>query len=149
MRLVFDLEGNGLREDITTVWCASFFDIDMKRKFSITSEEDRYQSQIYEVLKKSTLLIGHNIIDYDFPVLEELYGIKYTGEIFDTLVVSRLLNPDREGGHSLDAWGRRVGRSKPEHEDWSQFSEEMLHRNQEDVEINYLVYLELLKEMEQ
>jgi hypothetical protein len=70
--------------------------------------------------------------------------------------MSRLLNPKRIvpfncpdrglGPHSLGAWGYRVGRGKPDHDDWENFSEEMLHRCTEDVEILELVYNELLKE---
>ncbi|MGJ8839522.1 hypothetical protein AB9H28_24425, partial [Salmonella enterica subsp. enterica serovar Kentucky] len=52
----------------------------------------------------------------------------------------------KAGPHSIEAWGYRLGRGKPEHEDWSQFSPEMLHRCSEDVEIQYLTMLELHKE---
>jgi DNA polymerase-1 len=69
--------------------------------------------------------------------------------------MSRLLNPKRlspfhcpnkKAPHSIEAWGYRVGRGKPEHSDWEVFSEAMLHRCAEDVEILELVYYELLKE---
>ena len=36
----------------------------------------------------------------------------------DTLVLSRLLNPSLEGGHSLAAWGQRLGFPKGEFSDW-------------------------------
>jgi len=104
-------------------------------------------------------LIGHNIIDYDLPVLERLYGWtpnKQT-KITDTVVVSRLLKSDRRlpngcpgsvAPHSLAAWGYRVGRGKVSHDDWTKFTPEMLHRCSEDVAINGLVYEALRREQD-
>jgi hypothetical protein len=98
----------------------------------------------------------HNGLGYDWPLLKKLYGYEFKGKKVDTLVMSRLLNPKRLlpfncpnkkiGPHSIEAWGYRVGRGKPEHSDWENFSEEMLHRCTEDVEILELVYNELMKE---
>lgn len=98
----------------------------------------------------------HNGIGYDWPLLKKLYGWEFKGKKVDTLIMSRLLDPKRlvpfncpnkkAGPHSIEAWGWRVGRGKPEHNDWGQFSEEMLHRCTEDVEILELVYGALLKE---
>lgn len=102
------------------------------------------------------ILVMHNGIGYDLPLLEKLFNWKFKGKIVDTLLMSRLLKPKRQipyncpnkkvGPHSIEAWGWRVGRGKPEHNDWEVFSEEMLHRCTEDVEILRLVYDELLKE---
>jgi DNA polymerase I-like protein with 3'-5' exonuclease and polymerase domains len=88
--------------------------------------------------------------------LKKLYNWTFKGKIVDTLIMSRLLNPKRivpfnclnkkAGPHSIEAWGYRVGRGKPEHNDWENFSEEMMHRCSEDTEILELVYDELLKE---
>jgi DNA polymerase I-like protein with 3'-5' exonuclease and polymerase domains len=149
-RLVFDLEANGLW-DADTIWCIATKDLD-------TGEERFYGPlEIAEgasALLSAEVLIGHNIIEYDIPLLERVHGIKgLVQKAYDTLVVSRLLNPDRlsppgvkSSPHSLATWGYRLGKGKPEHEDWSQFSEEMKHRCQEDVRINELVYYALQEE---
>jgi hypothetical protein len=102
------------------------------------------------------VLIMHNGIGYDWPLLKKLHNYEYKGKKVDTLLMSRLLNPKRilhplcenrkAGPHSIEAWGWRVGRGKPEHNDWEEFSEDMLHRCTEDVEILDLVYDELLLE---
>jgi len=107
-------------------------------------------------MDKCEVLIGHNIIDYDFPALEKCLGYTYKGKVVDTLLMSRLLNPKRvlpphalnrgAGPHSLYAWGVRVGIDKPEHDDWSAYSDAMLHRCSEDVSINVDVYHALMKE---
>lgn len=111
---------------------------------------------MFQYLDTVDVLIMHNGIGYDLPLLEKLYGYKFKGKIVDTLIMSRILNPKRlvpfncankkATPHSIESWGYRVGRGKPEHNDWEEFSEEMLHRCSEDVEILELVYEALLKE---
>ena len=58
----------------------------------------------------------------------------------DTLVLSRLINPTREGGHSLGSWGMKLGQRKLDHEDFSQYSNEMLKYCVNDVLLNAKVY---------
>lgn len=66
----------------------------------------------------------------------------------DTMILSQLLNPDRKappqafaigrgnvGSHSIEAHGIRIGRYKPENEDWSVLTDHMVHRCSEDTEI--------------
>ena len=45
--------------------------------------------------------------------------------IQDTLVLSRLANPAREGGHRLANWGEIIGYPKGDHSDWTCYSKEM------------------------
>jgi len=82
----------------------------------------------------------HNGIGFDLKVLKKLYNYEYKGLYRDTLLMSRILWPDIEGGNSVDAWGKRFGIEKPRHEDWTQFSEEMLHRCVEDTKIQARLY---------
>lgn len=48
-------------------------------------------------------IVGHNIIGFDLPILERVWGWSPHRDIkvIDTLVLSRLANPSRDGGHSL------------------------------------------------
>ena len=140
---VFDLEANGLH-DATTIWCIVIKDLGTGdvQKFGPSSIERGVR-----VLGSYDTLIGHNIIDFDSSLIGRLYS-PLNCSLWDTLVCSRLLYPDRPDGHSLGAWGERLGRGKPAHEDWTQFTEEMMHRCVEDVEINTLLYHELHREME-
>ena len=86
-------------------------------------------------------LIGHNIIDYDIPVLERILGTDFGScNVTDTLVLSRLADPSREGGHSLEAWGQRLGCPKGEHNDWDNYSPEMVEYCEQDVRVNVKVY---------
>lgn len=147
---VGDLEADGLLDTATQVWCGVFKNVDTGEvvKFSPLSGENFVEDMLH-FLDTVDVLIMHNGIGYDWPLLEKLYGYTYKGKKVDTLLMSRLHNPDRTlpfncpnrraGPHSVEAWGYRVGRGKPEHEDWSQFSEDMLHRCTEDTEIQCLI----------
>jgi DNA polymerase-1 len=152
-RVVLDLEANGLLADATVVHCGVGKDIDSGEVFQFGPEA------IKDMLRWLDTEVGtcivHNGIGYDWPLLSKLHGYSFKGEKIDTLVISRLQRPDRNrppqmvgkgGPHSIAAWGYRLGRGKPDHEDWNTFSPEMLHRCSEDVEILHLTYLALLKE---
>jgi DNA polymerase I-like protein with 3'-5' exonuclease and polymerase domains len=153
----FDLEANGLLDTVTKMHCCVVKDkaTNEVRKFWPWVGGD-YVKQMLEYLESFDVLIAHNALGYDFPLLKQLYGWEYKGKKVDTLIMSRLLNPKRQvpfncpdkgiGPHGIQAWGYRVGRGKPEHNDWEVFSEAMLHRCTEDVEILSLVYDELMKE---
>jgi len=148
---VFDLEANGFLYEATTVHCGVFKNLD-------TGEIKKFTDHtlMTKFMDTCSTLIGHNIIGYDLPLLEDLYGYVYKGKKIDTLLMSRAQNPKRilpfncpnkkAGPHSVEAWGYRVGRGKPDHNDWATFSPEMLHRCTEDVEIQTLIYHELMKE---
>lgn len=64
---------------------------------------------LWDYLKDADLIAAHNGIGFDFPLLNKLWGTKIgLKQAYDTLVVSRLLEPTRENGHSLDAWGKEL-----------------------------------------
>lgn len=149
---VFDLEANGLH-DATKIWCIVIKDVDTQEIYKYGPEDIELGIAALESYDK---LIGHNIIDFDYALLRKLYSPELP-DPWDSLVASRLLYPDRPkpegyegtgGPHSLEAWGFRLAKKKPEHEDWSQFSSEMMHRCEQDVEINTLLYHHLHREME-
>ncbi|AWD90647.1 DNA polymerase [Pseudomonas phage Nerthus] len=66
-------------------------------------------------------------------------------KMMDTMLISQLTNPDRKppqqafaiglgniGAHSIAAHGIRIGRFKPDNEDWSHLTDHMIHRCIED-----------------
>ncbi len=81
---------------------------------------EHYNSDTLETLLLNCEgVIGHNIIGFDAPVLERVWGIHIPVDILiDTLVLSRLYNPSLEGGHSLDSWGKRFGDPKIDFDDY-------------------------------
>ena len=150
---VGDLEADGFLHQATRVWCGTFIDINTDEEYVFKPDNI---PQMLKFLDTVDVLIFHHGIGYDWPLLERLYGYKYKGKKVDTLIMSRLLNPKRilpphcenkkAGPHSIEAWGYRVGRGKPSHDEWDRFSDEMLHRNVEDTHILKLVYKALLEE---
>lgn len=145
--LIFDLESDGLYNDVTKVYCLSVYDI-QKEKL-ITFEPDFIQEGINYLLD-ANVLIGHNILFYDIPVLEKIYSFDFKGRIVDTLLCTRLIWPketlydiDEEqhqevppklkGSASLKAWGYRLSDQKIEFHDFSEYSKEMLEYCMQDV----------------
>jgi DNA polymerase I-like protein with 3'-5' exonuclease and polymerase domains len=99
-----------------------------------------------EWLKEVNTLVFHNGISFDVPVLEKLWGTDFTGvQIEDTLLLSQLDNPRREGGHSLSKWGEYLGFPKGDHEDWSKLTDEMVEYCTQDVRITTKVYKLMLQ----
>ena len=96
------------------------------------------------------IVIGHNIINFDRPVLEEHLGISFDNvQVIDTLVLSRLFNPQLDGGHSLRAWGERLHFEKGDHDDWTKLSDEMIRYCERDVEVTAKLYTTLCERLAQ
>ena len=145
MELVFDIEANGLFFDADKIWCIVAID---EHDNIYSFEPDKIKEGI-ELLQKADKIIGHNIIGYDIPLIKKLYNVDLNTdkEIIDTLILSRLSNPVREGGHSLEKWGYRLGGiQKQQHEDWTTFTPEMLVRCKKDTQINKTLFNYLKKE---
>lgn len=102
MRLVLDCETNLAHDQI---WLVVTKDID-------TGEVRKWKSPngLADYLSKATLLIAQNGIGFDFRLLNSLWNTKIKlKNVYDTLIVSRLLDPSKENGHSLEAWGQTLG----------------------------------------
>jgi DNA polymerase I-like protein with 3'-5' exonuclease and polymerase domains len=140
-KIIFDIEADGLNPN--NVWCIVAKELNgTSHTFDNTQIEEGIK-----FLQEADTLIGHNIIGYDIPVLEKLYSAKFNCKIEDTLVMSRLFNPVRENGHSLKAWGWRVGCLKQEQpEDFDSYTPEMLEYCIQDVKLNEAVYNYLINE---
>lgn len=142
MDLVFDIETDGL--EATKVWCLVAQDAETKEVYKFTPDN---LDEGYKFLTTATRLIGHNIIGFDIPLVEKFGGVDLSAiEVIDTLVLSRLFNPTRDGGHSLATWGYKLGYPKIEFEDYYNYSEEMMNYCVRDVELNTKVLEELRKE---
>lgn len=146
MNIVFDIEADGLNP--TKIYCIVAQDVDTDDVFTFDNTQ---LEEGYEFLMSATKLIGHNIIGYDLPALRKVEGIDLSDKkIVDTLVLSRLFKPTREGGHGLESWGYRLGYNKGSYGQsdgaWDAYCEEMLEYCKRDVLLNTKVYKELRKE---
>jgi len=142
-RLIFDIETNGLAP--TKVWCIITKDIDT----GVISSYVEGQWPTFNIaIAQAQEVIGHNIIGYDIPACEKLLGTDFSAcKITDTLVMSRLADPQREA-HSLGHWGEKLGYPKGDYSDWTHYTHDMLLYCEQDVNVNHEVYKALLKELE-
>lgn len=143
-KLVLDIEANAL-ENPTIVHCICTVDYDTDEKRTFL--EGQYE-EFKEYADQFQVLVGHNIIAYDIPVLEKLIGFDHIGQLHDTLTMSRLYKHNIEGGHSLRAWGVRLKCAKGDFTGpWDSLTPDMLSYCQQDVALNKLLYTELLARM--
>lgn len=141
--VVFDIETDGLIEDVTRIHCLSYQKIKNEEvidKGTITS-----YGYMKDFLDENLLLVGHNIVRYDVPVLKKLLNINFDKHrLIDTLALSWYLYPS-EIKHGLEQWGEKLGVEKPKIEDWSNLRlKDYIHRCESDVEINKLLFLKQL-----
>jgi DNA polymerase I-like protein with 3'-5' exonuclease and polymerase domains len=117
MRIVLDIETNLAHDKIHVVVTKN---ID-------TGEVKLWKAadNLREYLKDVSLIVMHNGISFDAPVLNRLWKTKIRlNQVYDTLIVSRLLDPSRENGHSLEAWGQTLGFHKIDYAKvWTWFGE--------------------------
>ena len=157
MRLLFDIETNGLpRKGLDRIHCIVAKDIDTEQVFRFNDTGSTHSvTNGITLLQEADVLIGHNIVGFDVPVIQQIYPFFQTKAVFyDTLILSRMFFPDilsRDyrkkpigmpaklyGRHSLEAWGYRLGDYKGEFgktTDWSDWSMEMEDYCEQDVHV--------------
>lgn len=141
--LVFcDIETDGLNPSV--IWCAVCRHNGESEV--ICNEQDFKQ---YVSRKAPVTFVFHNGTGFDVPVVERLWDFTFNRSmVTDTLILSRLANPSRSGGHSLRNWGNILGFPKGDHEDWSQLTPEMIDYCVRDVELTEAVYNRLQQELD-
>lgn len=152
--LIADIECNGLLNSFEIVkeggklmlrgmklWQLSIVDYETKQ---LASYHGDTLNAGLDRLADAPRLVFHNGLGYDLIAVGVTVGLELDWQkVVDTLVLSRLARPDRQGGHSLARWGEILGHPKPEHSDWSKWSPEMQHRCDEDVKITAEVFTRL------
>jgi DNA polymerase I-like protein with 3'-5' exonuclease and polymerase domains len=140
MKIILDIETNSTHN---VIWCCVTRDIDTD-EVKVWKEANGLQ----KYLDHCDLIIGHNIIAFDSPVLSKIWNISMRkNQLYDTLVSARLLDPSKEGGHSLDAWGKHLGYAKFEFSDWdSGCTAQMITYCIQDTLVTKKLYQHLLTE---
>ena len=155
--VVFDLETNGLLHDATRIhcvalhWCEENITESFNDEKYAASPKELPMASNYSIttalgyLEVADVLVGHNIIGFDIPIIKKLYPwFNPSGVIVDTLILSRLYHPNLldidkikkwkhmplqlQGRHSLEAYGYRLGEYKGSFStttDWKEWSQEM------------------------
>lgn len=188
--LVLDIESNSLLADMldysafpyklrsdAKLWWVVIRNVYTGEVFK-ASREEITKEWMQTHLQGCTHLAGHNAIKFDFIVLKLFGVLDYTigyfnepdtlfGEkviIVDTLILSRLLNPDRFGGHSLENWGKSgetqkidfrsksielglIEKNAPQGHEFTVFSDLMGDYCVGDTLVNADVFLSLVEEL--
>ena len=104
--VIFDIETNGLLDDLDTTHSLCLKDIDTNEKVSCTHHNTdcaTYQPISYglEILEQSDTIIGHNILGFDIPAIRKVYpkslnfpALHTNKKIVDTLIYSKVVWPD-------------------------------------------------------
>lgn len=139
-----DIEADNLRREATTIHVVCVKNIQDRTVESFLDRET-FKAWLEE---EDRILVGHNFLAYDAPVLNRLWGTRIgVNQIIDTFVMSQMYMANLKGGHSLEAWGDRFKLPKGDHSDFSRYSEEMHRYCQRDVEITLRTYLALCDRM--
>lgn len=166
MTLVFDLESDGLLDKLTKIHCLSIVDLDAEESKATLYHEPREIEHALQLLQEAKTIIGHNIICFDIPAIQKVYPeFKPTGQVRDTLVLSRLIKADLfnddfknqslpddflkrfYGSHSLKAWGMRLSNLKDDYDGgWENYSDAMGTYCNQDAQLTADLYKHLSKE---
>lgn len=141
-QIVFDIETTMTADKI---WCIVCKHNDTYYQFTDGKNLNRFE----EFAKQTKEFIGHNIIGFDVPVVKKFLGadVFKNCKLTDTLVLSRLLNPILEGGHSLKNWGTKLGQNKIQFEQFDFLSDDMLKYCRNDVALTEKLYKFLMRKM--
>ena len=147
MKAFFDIETDGL--EATRVHCiCAMLDNDETTVYNFIGGEANGLFRKWLASENVDTLIGHNIINFDVPVLRSITGMDWSFRLRDTLVLSRLHNPSLDGGHSLRAWGERLGDYKDDYQGgWEEYSNEMLEYCKQDVRVTKSLYNHFVKHL--
>ena len=164
MALIFDLETDGLLDTVSKIHCLVIKDTDTDEVFTYRSGFPYELEEGIDHLLSGSLVVGHNVIKYDIPVIEKLYKVSFDhAKVFDTLVATRVIwAAIREtdsvriqkgilpgklfGSHSLAAWGYRMKNYKGDYDGgWEKFTQEMLYYCVQDVQVTADLYSRILK----
>ena len=153
---IFDIETNGLLYNVDTIHCLVIYDTetDQTLVYNNSGTEEPIVRGI-QILEDSDCILGHNVINYDLPVISKLYPwFRYPACVVDTLVLSRLYHPnmidlDKKhnwssmplklyGRHNLESYGHRLGEHKGDFgkdADWTEWSKDMQDYCIQDVKL--------------
>lgn len=190
--LVIDIESSALLSEMldysslpyklnseAKLWCVVIRNAITKEIVAEAVKEDITKEWMEESLKDATHILAHNGVKFDFITLKLFgvfdYTIGYLNEsdilfgrevvFLDSLILSRLANPDRFGGHSLDSWGQRTSNLKtdfrkacidagiiekgsPKGAEFSVYSDIMLEYCRQDTSTNADAFAMIWKEFE-
>ena len=147
--LVYDIETNGLLDELSTIWCIGIASADDGKVQTYTDHDPNLPrlAEGIERLSKADRVIGHNVIGFDMPAINKLHpGTLRYEQQWDTMVVAALIEPSRRSV-ALATYGDQFNFPKGDHHDWSEYSHEMRTYMERDVELTWVLYRYLQREL--
>lgn len=141
--LAMDIETDDL--NATHIWVICTEDMQTGEKFqflnvnTISEERERFIAHVVGYDR----FVLHNGLGFDIKVINRLVqpDLIRPEQVCDTLIVSRLIDFTLDGkGHSLKAWGKRLGDFKLDFSDWSMLTEEMIEYCHQDVTVTVKLF---------
>ena len=151
MKIVaMDIETDAL--DARRIWviCTQDTSSGEKNQFLNVDTIPEERQRFIDYIADADRFVLHNGIGFDVPVLNRMLdgvNIDYD-KVIDTMIVSRLVDFSVEGGHSLKAWGQRLGNYKTDYSDWSHLNQEMIDYCHQDVTVTVELYKKFRKVIE-
>lgn len=173
MNLIFDIETDGLYNNVTQIHCVAIKDLASGETFVFNDQGNQQPiARGITMLEEADTIIGHGIVNYDVPVIKKFYGWFEPKRCLDTLILSRLYHPDLlqldrktgpdgkvcarwpnmplklMGRHSLEAYGYRLGEYKGDFgktTDWKEWSQGMEDYMVQDVQVTHKLWNHFLK----
>lgn len=165
MDVIFDIETDNLFHNVTKLHCIALKRIGIDKDVLLFDNIKNNITDGLSILTSADRLIGHNIIQYDIPVLEKLYPKLTKGlrkkNVLDTLNLSMIIFPEY-GKHGLEDWGQRLGfekfnpvtgkeytdeewkeRKKTKDTVWTEYTEEMGAYCKQDIRVTELILWKL------
>lgn len=158
--LVFDIETNGLLDELDRLHCLCIKDVETEYVYSYTPDDIAAGLRL---LMEADVLIGHNILKFDIPAIQKVYPwFKPKAVLHDTLIMARLIYPEITnmdmglvksgqlpkkliGRYSLEAFGYRLGEYKGDYKGgWDSWSQEMQEYCEQDIEVTTALYRKLM-----
>jgi hypothetical protein len=160
MRLVFDVETDGFYDNVSTLHCVAIKDLDTNQVLVFNDQGNRDPiARGITILEDAEVIIGHNVINYDIPVIQKFYPWFTPKRSLDTLVLSRLYHPNilqidqnhkfshmplqLYGRHSLEAYGYRLQEYKggfAKQTDWKEWSQDMEDYCVQDLQVTHKLW---------
>ena len=174
---VFDWESDGLLNEVTQAWCCSIIDLESDDVVTYSKDQGSdWWQRCLNHLEKMKLHVTHNGINYDYWLMQKLYGVKWSVrpdifmsnkdvKIIDTYILSQIVDPDRKapdqkayntvtgkvqpiGPHSVESYAIEYGDNKVVINDWRYFNQYIIDRCEKDVYLQKKILIKQLKKMD-
>jgi len=141
--VAMDIETDAIDATRIHVICAQDVDTKETYEFLNVSHIEEEKERFIAFTRTVDTFVFHNGIGFDAPVINKLVQEDCipTAMVCDTLILSRLIDYTLDGrGHSLKAWGMRLGEFKLGFDQFEVLTQEMIDYCHQDVEVTVKLY---------